>query len=103
MNAFAGGQVIFMMKFQKQDLAGNHYHWTEEEAHLYTGQPSRRIFDRFNGYQVLFLINFYASLSEKLTLREGRTIEQKIQHELPDGIKSEVAVFNWIRNIAFTS
>ena len=41
------------MLFQKQDLEGTGYYWIEKEEHLYTGQPSRRSFDKFNGNQVL--------------------------------------------------
>ncbi|HRG81465.1 MAG TPA: hypothetical protein PLO99_03065 [Chitinophagaceae bacterium] len=87
------------MHFLKQDLDGGHYHWTSGDEHLYTGQPSRRKFDKFNGNQVLFLINFYSSLSERVSLKEGKNIERRIQDELPEDVKSEVAVFNWIRKL----
>ncbi len=85
------------MHFQKQDLNGTEYYWTEDSATLFTGQPSRRSFDRRNGNQLLFLINFYGSLSGQFTLQEGQQIEQKIVHELPEDAKSELSVFNWIR------
>lgn len=86
------------MHFQKQDLEGIHYNWAEDEKHLFTGSPSRRTFDKCNGNQVLLLINFYGSLSDKFTLKEGKKIEKRIQDELPEGAKSEISVFNWIRN-----
>lgn len=85
------------MNFQKQDLEGSLYSWTEDEKHLFTGQPSRRGFDRFNGNQVLFIINSYGSLSDGFTIQEGKSIERRIQYELPDEAKSEISVFNWIR------
>ena len=87
------------MQFLKQDLDGGHYHWTRGEEHLYTGQPSRRRFDKNNGHQVLFLINFYSSLSERVSLKEGKSIEKKILEDLPDEAKIEVAVFNWLRKM----
>ena len=87
------------MQFQKDDLEGTHYDWTEDEHHLFTGRPSRRSFDRFNGNQVLFLINFYGSLSESFTVQEGKSIERRLQHDLPLEAKSEISVFNWIRNM----
>lgn len=86
------------MHFQKQDLQGDHYNWIEDHKEIFTGQPSRRAFDRFNGNQVLFLINFLGALSDRFTLNEGKALEHRIQNELPFGIKSEIAVFNWIRN-----
>ena len=87
------------MHFQKQDLNENYYTW--KEGSLYTGQPSRRLFDRFNGDQVLFLINFYGSLANRFSIREGRAIEYEISHHLPMEAKSEISVFNWIRNMAW--
>ena len=87
------------MLFQKQDLGGDHYEWSEETRNIYNGQPSRRLFDKVNGDQVLFIINFFGAISQRLTLQEGRTIEKKIQFDLPESVRSEVAVFNWIRSI----
>lgn len=89
------------MHFQKQDLAESHYTWKEGAS--YSGQPSRRLFDRFNGNQVLFLINFYGSLSERFTIREGKEIEYGITHHLPLEAKSEISVFNWIREADWRS
>ncbi|SDC80296.1 hypothetical protein [Niabella drilacis] len=90
------------MHFQKQDLVHKHYSWTNGE-HVFKGQPSRRSFDRNNGDQVLFLINFYASLSDRFTLREGKLIEQKIHSDVPEDAKSELSVFNWLRWHLFIS
>jgi len=87
------------MHFQKQDMEGTHYTWMSEGVtNNFLGQPSRRAFDRYNGDQVLFLINFYGSLSEQFTIQEGKLIEQRILNELPLEAKSEISVFNWIRN-----
>ncbi|HET6994264.1 MAG TPA: hypothetical protein VFI06_04730 [Chitinophagaceae bacterium] len=85
------------MQFQKEDLEGTFYDWSDDKQDLFTGRPSRRSFDRFNGNQVLFLINFYGSLSENFTLQEGKSLERRIQYELPIEAKSEISVFNWIR------
>ena len=89
------------MHFQKQDLSGTHYHWNDDEK-LFAGQPTRRLFDRFNGYQVLFMINSYASSSGSFTVEEGKMIEEQIANKLPTDNKSEISVFNWIRDVAAT-
>jgi hypothetical protein len=89
------------MKFQKEDLEGAHYDWNDDKQNLFTGRPSRRSFDRFNGNQVLFLINFYGSLTENFTIQEGKSIEKGIHCDLPLEAKSEISVFNWIKNMAF--
>ena len=86
------------MHFHKQDLEGTHYNWADDENHVFTGQPSRRVFDRFNGNQVLFLINFYGSVSDRFTLREGKNVEQMILNDLPLEVKSEISVFNWMKD-----
>ncbi len=90
------------MPFLKEDLVATHYQTGTEEK-TYTGQPTRRLFDRFNSSQVLFLINFYGSLSDRFTIEEGRAIEQQIATRLPMEAKSELSVFNWIRNSAMST
>lgn len=88
------------MHFQKQDLVGDHYNWANtDKQNVYLGQPSRRLFDRLNGEQVLFLINFISSLSDRFTLEEARRIEMEIASRLPLEAKSEISVFNWIREM----
>lgn len=87
------------MHFQKEHLEGTHYNWsTGSQKNKFMGQPSRRSFDRFDGDQVLFLINFYGSVADRFSIAEGKKIEYAIYHHLPLDAKSEVSVFNWIRN-----
>ena len=89
------------MFFQKQDLEGTNYIWLEEGSkNVFTGQPSRRSFDPFNGDQVLFLINFYGSLYGQETLRDGKAIEHDLRHHLPSKAHSEISVFNWLRSVS---
>ena len=87
------------MPFLKTDLVGDDYNWSIEGGVLYEGSPSRRIFNRNNGDQVLFLINFYGSQADKYSLQEGRRMEELIQYHLPLDAKSEISVFNWLRTI----
>lgn len=85
------------MAFLKEDLVGQHYSWGNHTTSAFTGQPSRRLFDRFNGNQVLFIINSYGSQSEKFTVNEAHIIEELINKYLPVEAKSEMSVFNWIK------
>lgn len=87
------------MHFEKKHLVGTHYNWIEKSTLIFTGEPSRRSFDPFNGDQVLFLINAYGSSSDKFTIRDGKTIEAIIQSDLPSEAKSEISVLNWIKQI----
>ncbi len=86
------------MAFLKEDLANHHYTWSEQsQKPVFTGSPSRRLFDRFNGEQVLFIINLYGSMANKFTIEEGQRIEEMILNELPMEAKSEMSVFNWLK------
>ena len=91
------------MYFGRQDLEGTQYCWTEDAKDIFTGPPSRRVFDRRNGNQVLFLINLYGLLLDEFTILKGKSIEKKIQDDLPESVKSEVSVFNWLRYTSFPS
>ena len=85
------------MYFKKEDMAGTHYTWSANEKKVFTGQPSRRAFDRFNGDQVLFLINFYGSMLTEFSLQDARILEQDILNHLPTNANSEISAINWIR------
>jgi len=85
------------MAFSKQDLAGNYKWATEPGDHLLTGSPSRRLFDRWNGVQVLFIINSIAALSENFSIEEARKIESLINDRLPLDARSELSVFQWLQ------
>ena len=86
------------MHFEKHDMRGHHYNWDNEVSKgIFTGSPTRRFFNRFNGDQVLFIINFYASAFERSSLQECLKIEDLITHQLPPEAKSEISVFNWLR------
>lgn len=87
------------MAFLKENLVNDHYTWPEDEEQTsFSGTPSRRAFDRYNGAQVLFIINYYgSSASEKFSVEEGRKIEEQIQNHLPMEAKSEISVYNWLK------
>ncbi|MEO8403127.1 MAG: hypothetical protein ABI480_00975 [Chitinophagaceae bacterium] len=87
------------MNLSRQDLAGDHYSWSDnKEGNLFNGVPSRRLFDRFNGDQVLFIINYYGSQSNTFSIEEGKQIENRIADELPMEAKSEISVLNWLKS-----
>jgi len=85
------------MLFLKEDLLNNHYTWrTENKKEMFAGSASRRRFDRFNGEQVVFMINLCAEFVTAYTLADGRRLENMILNELPMETKSELSVFNWL-------
>ncbi|WP_207512930.1 hypothetical protein [Longitalea luteola] len=88
------------MKFLKEHLQSSHYSWETISSHsAFTSEPDRRSFDRFNGNQVLFIINYLGSSLGRLTLSHGQKIEELISTQLPQHTKSELSVFNWLRGV----
>jgi len=84
------------MLFLKEHLsAGNNYNWTDE--FIFDGTPSRRLFDRQNGNQLLFIINLYASQNDKFSGDQVQRIEEMLVNRLPDDVKSEISVLNWLK------
>jgi hypothetical protein len=82
------------MKFLKEHLLGTDYIW--KDGLVYDGKLSRRLFDRSNGQQVLFIIN---EIVESLpnSIEEGRKIEEMLANQLPFGALSEKSVGDWVR------
>jgi hypothetical protein len=84
------------MLFVKEHLsAGNNYNWTDE--FIFDGTPSRRLFDRQNGNQLLFIINLYASQNDKFSGEQVQRIEEMLVNKLPEEVKSEISVLNWLK------
>lgn len=75
------------------------YKWPETPLHsLFTGLPGKRIFDRFNGFQVLFIINALAALSEAFSKEAVPVIENTLNHHFTDDANSELSVYNLLKN-----
>jgi hypothetical protein len=86
------------MHFSREHLTGN-YKWTVEAGDsLLTGSPTRRLFDRWNGVQVLFIINCLAASSNSFSIEEGRKIESLINDYLPLESRSEKSVYSWLQS-----
>jgi hypothetical protein len=88
------------MIFLKEHLRKRNYEWAVARNHSKeNNEPDRRIFDRFNGYQVLFLINYFGRSVGNLSFTEGIKLEELISTSLPLETKSELSVFNWLRGV----
>ena len=85
------------MPFSKEDLVSADYTWDSNNLSLLTGSPSRRPFNRYDGNQVLLVINTYVS-TDSVALAEGRRMEDLIRYCLPQDVKSEISAYNWLKN-----
>jgi hypothetical protein len=63
---------------------------------MFEGAPSRRMFDRYNGDQVFFIITLLLERLGNSSIEQGREIELLIINKLPFSSSSELTVFNWL-------
>jgi hypothetical protein len=85
------------MQFKKEHLINKYYDWSTETGHkAVPNSPDRRLFDRLNGNQILYLINCFGYSVGNITIDDGQRIENLIIKELPPELKSEKALFNWL-------
>jgi hypothetical protein len=85
------------MLLRKEDLKGE-YTWNDGiDQNLFNGELTRRKFDRNNGDQLLFIINLYASNFKDFSIEDGQKIEEILLDQLPLEAKSEISVFNWLK------
>jgi hypothetical protein len=83
------------MNILKEHLSAYNYKWINEAT--FTGEPTRRLFNRYNGNQLLFVLNLYASLIDGFTVSMGSQIEDRLMNQLPVDAKSEISVLNWLK------
>lgn len=85
------------MLFSKEHLNGL-YNWLPETGKsVFDGEATRRLFNRFNGDQVLFIINLLLNKEGNFSVEQGRQIEKLIINKLPFNPSSELTVFNWLQ------
>ncbi|HEV7779703.1 MAG TPA: hypothetical protein VGO58_00475 [Chitinophagaceae bacterium] len=82
------------MQFLKEHLAPGNYEWNNDL--VYNGDVSRRLFNRNNGEQLLFIINQYAAPKEQFDIEEGVKVQELIKNQLPVDAKSERSVLQWL-------
>lgn len=85
------------MLFSKEHLSGL-YNWLPETGtSVFDGDATRRLFNRYNGHQVLFIINLLLDSCGNFSIDQGRQIEKLIINKLPFNPSSELTVFNWLQ------
>lgn len=90
-----------MAKLSKSDLQYDDYSWKAYRGDdpKVTGKPDSTLFNRKEGYEVLYLIN-------KMIENEGYNkikvlgIEKLIHEDLPGSIRSQEKVYSWIKEQA---
>ncbi len=85
------------MLYARKNLIHKDYDWkVPAGGAMFTGEPTRRTFDPFNGEQVLFVINVFCKLIGRDTIADGKRIESLLREHLPPDVRSEVSVIRWL-------
>ena len=84
------------MLFSKEHLTG-FYTWTAGTKIAFEGDPTRRLFDRWNGEQVVFVITHVLKSCGDLSIGLGKKLERLIINKLPFDPCSELTVFQWLQ------
>ena len=82
------------MLFLKEHLSPGKYEWDSQL--IFIGEPSRRLYNRHNGNQLLFIINHIAESKLTFDIAKGVLIQDLLYHELPVDAKSEISVIKWL-------
>ena len=82
------------MQFLKEHLTPGNYEWNDQIS--YNGKPSRRLYTRYNGNQLLFVINHIAESTATFDIEKGVLIQNLLSLELPVDAKSEISVIKWL-------
>jgi len=85
------------MLFSKEHLTGLYTWIADNKIEAYGGGPSRRLFDRWNGDQVLFIINQVLKSMDDDPIEQGKRMERLIINKLSFEPCSELTVFNWLQ------
>lgn len=86
------------MTFLKEHLTGI-YEWNASmDKSVYEGTATRRLFNRWNGTQVLFIINNFLIRTGDLSISQGQKAEKLILEKLPLNTMSELSVLQWLQS-----
>ncbi len=85
------------MELTKKDLKYT-YSWTaiRGDNPKVTGEPDSTLFNRNEGYEVLYLINKIAEIKKWKTKNTLLNLEEKIKNKLPSNIRSQKNVKEWL-------
>jgi len=86
------------MSFTKTNMLYNHYSWTAlpGDNPKISGVPDSTLFNRNEGYEVLYLINKVMADNNLKNVESGQKIEKMIRTGLPGDVRGQKNVVEWI-------
>jgi len=86
------------MSFTKANMLYNHYSWTAlpGDNPKISGVPDSTLFNRNEGYEVLYLINRFMTDNNLKNVESGQKIERMIRTGLPGDVRGQKNVVEWL-------
>lgn len=86
------------MSFTKANMLYNHYSWTaiKGDDPKISGVPDSTLFNRNEGYEVLYLINKIMDSQSWVNVVTGQKIERMFKTGLPGEVRGQKNVVEWI-------
>lgn len=87
-----------MPLISKDDLKYRDYSWTAygSDNPAVRGEPDSTLFNRKEGYEVLYLINKFARKHKLTRPASGHKAEKMLHDHLPGNVRSRVNVMAWL-------
>ncbi len=86
------------MNFLRSNLQYTHYSWTAMSGDdpKISGVPDSTLFNRNEGYEVLYLINKFLEKHSLTSIQAGQKVERMIRTGLPVDVRGQKNVIDWI-------
>lgn len=73
------------------------YQWeTRDDDPRLRGEPDHSLFNRHQGWEVLYLINKFGERYQVQTVSAGNKLERMIKQHLPGDVRSQDKVRQWL-------
>ena len=87
-----------MAIYNKSDLLFNDYTWNESAEHVkLQGVPDRNMFMRYEGNEILYMINYACETMDCKSKTEAGRMEILLHEKLPLEVKSQNSVYSWLQ------
>lgn len=87
-----------MIFYEQADMVYADYNWTAsmKESTKLINQPDRNLFNRHEGYEILYIINVLGEIVGRTSKTDGNKMERLLHEKLPLDIKSQWTVCKWL-------
>lgn len=88
-----------MSVYKRSDMLYS-YSWTTtgSDSPKLRGKPDSALFNRGEGYEVLYMINQFLESKSLISVSSGNKAETLIHEKLPGKIFSQVALMEWLKD-----